>query len=174
MMAAENLVFIHELTEPHFNELARILSDRETARWLGDGRPWTRKRLQDLRTFSARDATLPWATRDYFYWAIVRGAEVVGMVGFHPSLPQLAPAGSIQIMYAIAPDMRGQGIAGRAIRAAIALAHDNGLSRDIIAVIRADNEASLRAIARSGAFERGRVHTLKSVAYVVFREKIVY
>lgn len=165
-------VFIHQLSESEYIELFRIMSDPQTTKWLSDGKPWTPQHLLDLRNFSTKDYALPWATRNYFYWAIIARESdnavqpkverhVIGIIGLHPVM---APLKGLQIMYAIAPAERGHGYAPRAIRDIMSMEEVRADPRDIWTVIRNTNTASLRAIEKSQSFARD-----VDVSQLVFR-----
>jgi RimJ/RimL family protein N-acetyltransferase len=168
----QKCVFIHQITEPEYAELYGIVRDPEIAKWLGQGEIWTSGRLLELRNWSAKDYTQPWSARTYFYWAILaredeRDWHCVGIVGLHPA-PRALGAG-LQFMIAIAPGARGRGHASRAIRDILALDEVKRDNRAIYALVRADNDASLRLFARVEALTRAHATArIGRAEYVVF------
>jgi RimJ/RimL family protein N-acetyltransferase len=82
------------------------------------------------------------------------GAGVVGIVGLHPALAEFPPD-HLQAMTAVAPALRGRGIAVRAVNAMMDVFCEREPSaRAIIAIVDAQNEPSLRAVVRMRGFTR--------------------
>lgn len=151
----QQYAFVHQLSESEYIELYHLVSDQQTMKWIGDGRPWTIQKLLEMRNFSAKDYAEPWKERNYFYWAILSdvsaSAHVVGLIGLHPAIP---PLKGLQIMYAIAPQYRGKGRAATAIQDIMSMPEVRKDSRPYWAIIRPDNKPSLKAVEKSGCFER--------------------
>lgn len=166
---AISIKFVHELDAAQYADLCKIMIQPETSQWLSDGRPWTPQRMLELRNWSAQDCAKDSAERRYFYWGILRDSTVVGIVGLHPVMPAISKRG-LQIMYAIAPEERGKGIAPNAIRLATnhTSIHD---SRALYAVIREDNVASMRAIQKSEMYVWTKKMQIDGRTYIVFHRK---
>jgi RimJ/RimL family protein N-acetyltransferase len=181
----QRYVFIHELTDDEFERLVVITTDHDSMQWLSAGAAgeWSRERMMELRDWSARDANMPTSgRRSYYFWAITIDGRVAGMVGIHPvpkgSFVQRArserPASSRerytrcrgQIMFVVAREYRGQGIAAQAARDIMPQYH-------ACAIIRADNTVALRTmrkvqVAREIVPTDGRPMRIRARDYVIF------
>lgn len=173
--------FIHQLSEQEYIDLYHIVSDPNTMQWIGDSQPWSPQRLLERRNYSAKDFTLPWTKRTYFYWAILRRADkdgvtskkVIGMFGLHPVVYPL-PSNALQVMYIIAPAERGHGYAAHAIHDMMTRPEFTSETRAIYATIHEKNVPSVKTILNSGLFERD--HKIPSIkirqrSNLVFRYK---
>ena len=186
-VASQEYVFIHELTQPMYMELYALLHDPETSKWLGDGSPWNDDDVVKLCQFSASDRTKPWSAREYFYWAIVSEHHVIGIIGIHPAPARMVSSGqgssstnatpkaqrALQLMFAIAPEKRGQSRASRAVSDILADPRVRDDPRALYAIARLDNAPSLRTlekIALKGLMRKEpRDIIIKRVHYAVFK-----
>lgn len=134
---------LREFADEDLEALAPILADPDVVRYL-PGPPRTREQSQ---------RTLAWFRdqhrRDGFSaWAVETRAEgrLLGWCG----LAEFDNTGDVELLYCLAADCWGQGLASEAARACVACARDQiGLPR-IIAAVLAQNTASRRVLEKSG------------------------
>ena len=106
-----------------------------------------------LRQTSDDPGRAPWLVR-----AIVlpESREMIGHIGFHgpPGINARREAEAVEVGYTIFPSHRRQGYAGEAVRALLAWAREQGVTR-FIASVSPQNEPSLRLVRRLGFQEVG-------------------
>lgn len=131
--------------------IARICQDPEIAAWTTVPSPYTREHAEGFVTdWAARG----WAEGRECTWAIRHEGALVGMIGL-----ALRPPGSAEIGYWLAPQARGHGLMGRAVRLVLDLAFDPaGLDLDQVEWHAfAGNWASWRTAWRAGFRFEGAV-----------------
>lgn len=168
-----NLLFIHQLNAQQSSVLRATLQDPRVYMWLRNGSPYTNKEINELIAYSRNDASEKWNKREYFYWGILSGARLVGMIGLHPALPdarRIFGRDCLQITYALNPNEQGKGYATRAIRALCAYDLRLLTSRCIIAIIRNDNFGSLKVMKHVADLFREHQQTIKksNIEYRLF------
>lgn len=96
------------------------------------------------------------AERGFSSWAVVEQetGQLVGDVGFGV----FEPTGEIELGYTLARDRWGRGLATEAARAALAAGLAHLAVPRIIAVVAAENDASLRVPERLGMTRVGGIH----------------
>jgi RimJ/RimL family protein N-acetyltransferase len=90
-------------------------------------------------------------------YAIVRGGEMVGHIGYHgpPGVNARNAEGAVEVGYTVFPEHRRQGVAGEAVRGLLARTQERGVER-VIASVAPDNDPSLALVRRLGFVEVGR------------------
>jgi hypothetical protein len=79
------IVALEDMKEAEVAGLARVAQDPAVMQWVGDSKPWTPERVQELVEYARSDATAT-ASREYFNWAVTDDAgTVVGFVGLRPT-----------------------------------------------------------------------------------------
>jgi RimJ/RimL family protein N-acetyltransferase len=168
------LLFIHQLETNQVATLRNILQNPRVYMWLRNGAIYSDKDIANLITYSQQDAKKMWNKRDYFYWAIIVNARVVGLIGLHPALHEATRSlgrECLQITYAIDPNEQGKGYATQAMRM---LCNNNDLinltRRCIISIVRVDNFGSLRVMRHiANLFNECKLKIKKNrVEYVLF------
>jgi len=130
---------------------------RELARAVLDGGPGPREfedgalhdRIPNAMGFALRDIDSGAAAVLPTVWVVVRRSDgrIIGDIGTHGPPDR---AGSVEIGYALAPSVRGQGVGTEAVAALVGrLSAVPGIRR-ITAVTGADNTASRRLLERLG------------------------
>jgi RimJ/RimL family protein N-acetyltransferase len=130
--------------EDDFEAYARIFTDPEVTRYLGDGSPLDRFGAWRSLAFTLGH----WALRGYGLWAVEEKAtgRLVGRVG--PFYPEGWP--DFEVGWVLARDCWGRGYATESARRALAYAF-NELGRDhVISLIHPANVASIRVAERIG------------------------
>jgi RimJ/RimL family protein N-acetyltransferase len=143
IVETERLV-LRMLREDDFEAYARIFTDPEVTRYLGDGSPLDRFGAWRSLAFNVGH----WALRGYGMWAVEEKASgrLVGRVGaFYPEgWPDF------EVGWALARDCWGKGYATESARCALAYAFTE-LGRDhVISLIHPANVASIRVAERIG------------------------
>ena len=119
---------------------------------------WAINNHPSTREQSIHQASIPWETHEAWFearlaeapclmWIAEREREVVGLVRFAVD----DPPSQADISVAVHPDRRGRGVGSWLIAVGTTRAFDAhpALAR-IVAVVRPDNEPSLRAFAKAG------------------------
>ncbi len=129
-------------------DLIRLKADERVFGWMLHGirsAPRTREELEDDMDF--------WQVRGYGTWSVFRrdNGEFLGIAG----LMERPDGRGVALRYALWPEVRGQGFAREAARAALDFGHAAGLRR-IIAIAREENTASRAVLTDIGMREHGR------------------
>lgn len=148
---------------------ARTLGDPEIVRHLG-GTPFSRE--DTWRRLLCAPGL--WDLLGYGYWAVVRREDgaYVGQLGFADFKREMTPSieGLPEIGWILAPDMHGQGYATEAAEAALAWADAVLKPAEIVAIIDADNAASIRVAEKTG-FKENEPATYRGEPIILFRRK---
>lgn len=136
---------LRAFAESDLDDYARMLSDPEVSRFVGDGTAID-------RTMAWRQIAQilgHWALRGFGLWAAEERetGELVGRIGF------LEPAGwpGFELAYTLRRSSWGRGYAREGGRAVLAYAHTVLGRRDVISVIRPENVPSIRVATALGA-----------------------
>lgn len=148
---------------------ARTLGDPEIVRHLG-GTPFSRE--DTWRRLLCAPGL--WSLLGYGYWAVVRREDgaYVGQLGFADFKREMTPSieGLPEIGWILAPDMHGQGYATEAAEAALAWADAVLNPAEIVAIIDADNAASIRVAEKTG-FKGNEPATYRGEPIILFRRR---
>jgi RimJ/RimL family protein N-acetyltransferase len=145
------------ILRPHraedFDDLAAMWADPGVTRFIG-GRPST---PEESWARLLRYGGL-WGLLGLGYWAVRDRAtgRFVGDVGFADFHRGLDFAGAPEAGWVLAPWAHGRGLAGEAVRAALAWADARGWARSVC-IIDPDNAPSLRLAGGCGYQEAGRI-----------------
>jgi [ribosomal protein S5]-alanine N-acetyltransferase len=109
--------------------------------------------VDDLRVLRYRVAALAAdpSSEPFLLHAILLDGQLVGRIGCHE---RPGPDGEVEIGYSVRPEVRGQGVAGRAVDLFVEWLAARGV-RAVKASVRPDNEPSLRLLTRRGFVEVG-------------------
>jgi RimJ/RimL family protein N-acetyltransferase len=159
-LETERLV-LRMFREADFESYARIFSDPEVMRYLGDGKPLDRHEAWRSMAFHLGH----WTLRGYGMWAVEEKASgaLVGRIGL------LNPDGwpGFELGWALGREHWGRGYATEGARRALAYAFTELGRGHVISVILPENGASIRVAERLG--ER-----LESRAALFGREALIY
>jgi RimJ/RimL family protein N-acetyltransferase len=145
-------------------ELHRQWNDPRVGRFLWDGRPVPRARVDEVVDASAAD----FAARGFGLWTVlVEGGGRAGFCG----LRREADTGRVELLYALDPAFWGRGLATEAARLALADAFGRLRLPRVFAGTNPANEASGRVLERAGLrrLESRRTATEELLVYVIER-----
>lgn len=147
-----------DIEDRHLPALAAITRRRATMKWVGDGRPWSRRKVRRFIDYGKAERKENAADQKHFYWGIelssanAQDHRLIGVVGIHPvTYDQPTTEGLFFLTQFIEPGETGKGYGKAALRAALDkfwAARDDPVYADV----RVDNEASL-ALMRGQGFE---------------------
>jgi ribosomal-protein-alanine N-acetyltransferase len=146
--------------------LHALFTDPLVRRWLWDDRLIPRR--QTLEVIEA--GTASFAAHGFGYWVLLRAGDDV-LIGFC-GLRVVDDGPEVELLYGLAPDRWGEGLATEASEAVLAYAFGTlGLAR-VVARTDTPNRASARVMERLGmAFERETtIGDLPTLCYVMTRE----
>jgi len=126
---------------------AAVNADPEVMRFIGDGRPLTRRESDELMARIERH----WDEHGYGLWAVEeRGGAMIGFAGLAiPSfLPAVLPA--VEVGWRLARSGWGRGLATEAGRASLAHAWDALGLRRVLSIVDPANAASMRVTQKLG------------------------
>ncbi len=135
---------VRQFTAGDVAELHAICGDRRTMRYVGDGMVLTRQRCAEW----IEESLVDYAMRGYGASAVhVQGEpEMAGYCGIVTARRRTDP----EIIYALRPQWWRQGLASELVPALLAYGFGTcGLPR-LVATIRPENHASLRAVEKAG------------------------
>ena len=148
---------------------ARTMGDPEVVRHLG-GTPFSRE--DTWRRLLCAPGL--WTLLGFGYWAVVRRDDgaYVGQLGFADFKREMTPSieGLPEIGWILAPDMHGRGYATEAAQAALAWADMVLQAREYVAIIDADNAASIRVAEKIG-FNEKEPATYRGEPLLLFRRR---
>jgi ribosomal-protein-alanine N-acetyltransferase len=125
---------------------ASLYADPEITRWLSDG-PWHGDAARERSERAVRRFVSHWSACGYGVWAVEERAtgRFLGQCGLNT-----LPGGEVEILWAIAREAWGRGLASEAARAALDYAFGVvGLER-VIALARPQNGPSRRIMVKLG------------------------
>ena len=140
-MFALEFINIGDASDDQLEETMRIVNERGTYEWLGNGNPWSLAKLHEMRRLENIGANANWSYKSFLIRDRV-GAQICGMVYVHP-VPRSGTARSgrmSQIGIFVAKALRGNGIAQSAINYITSVA-----KIPLCVIVRADN-APMRAL----------------------------
>ena len=149
---------------------AQVMGDADVVRHLG-GTPFSRE--DTWRRLLVAPGL--WALLGYGYWAVVsrEDGRYLGQLGFADFKREMTPSieGLPEIGWIFAPHAQGRGYATEAALAALAWADDVLRAPEIVAIIDAANESSIRVARKCGFNEEGPV-TYKDQPILLFRRRL--
>lgn len=142
-------LFLRKWTLRDADALFEILRDAEVARYIADGKPFSRKKVAEF---------LAWAKNHerengFCRWKVVEisSGEIVGSCGFaRPTATE-----EIELGYLFARKVWGKGYATEIARAVVAYGFKKLGFREIIAITDAENTASQKVLEKIGFAPRG-------------------
>ena len=144
--------------------LADIWSDPEVTRFLpSQGKPVSRQNTEKaIASFVDH-----WQSNQYGVWEILDNASGL-MIGYC-GLRYLEEIDDTEVLYGLAKDYWGRGIATQAVRAAIAYGFEQAALSRIVALSFPENKASRRVMEKAGLRYEGRISVfgLDAVCYAV-------
>ncbi|MBD2259566.1 GNAT family N-acetyltransferase [Pseudanabaena sp. FACHB-2040] len=147
--------------------LAAIWADPEVTCFLpSQGVPISRENTEKaLQSFISH-----WQQRSYGVWAIVENTSPFEMVGYC-GLRYLSELGEVEVLYGLARDYWGRGIATQAVRASISYGFNVANLDRIVAMVMPDNQASRRVIEKAGLHYEKQIHkfNLDALYYAIAR-----
>jgi RimJ/RimL family protein N-acetyltransferase len=148
---------------------AQLYGDSEVTRFLPRGPFRPREAMERSRGALERFMT-HWREHGYGVWAVIdrQTGTLIGQCG----LARVSDLGEVELLYALARDRWGQGLAPEAGRAALAHGFRELQLPRIVALTRPENTGSRRVMEKLGlAYER-RVHLfgLDALCYAISRE----
>ncbi|MGW5262021.1 GNAT family N-acetyltransferase [Microbispora sp. NPDC004025] len=139
------------LLEPYAPEdeedFVTLFQDLRVSQWMGDG-PVTEA---ECRALFGRIFTKVYAQDSFDVWAVRRNGRFAG----HAEIKPTDVADGYEIIYALAPGMRGSGLGRELAGAVVAYGFDVLRLTEVYATVAAPNSASLAVLARIG-FEHVR------------------
>ena len=148
---------------------ARTMGDLEVVRHLG-GTPFSRE--DTWRRLLCAPGL--WTLLGFGYWALVRREDgaYVGQLGFADFKREMTPSieGLPEIGWILAPDMHGRGYATEAAVAALAWGDAVLRAPEYVAIIDADNAASIRVAEKNG-FNEKEPATYRGEPLLLFRRR---
>jgi len=145
-------LFLREMAEGDVEAYARLLADKNTVRYILDGRPLAAEEVP-LRIRRNRAHS---QTGQHYYWSIEDSASAsfVGFIALHE-----AQAEKPVLSYAVLPKWRRRGIASEAIGAVMNFAKAELGATAVLARTHPDNSASLGLLRALNFEEVGLVRT---------------
>ena len=158
-------VSIVDIAPPHAARLREITSQEKTMVNVGGGRVWNAARVERFIKYNAEEQKTGDGERVNYYWAIVCGEVVVGVVGFHPVT--YGKPGTDNLTFVtifVDAEYQGRGVGGKALRKAIARFKEVK-ELPVYADVRVDNTASLGLLKKVGFTETGhhKIHKKQHV-----------
>jgi len=156
--------------ESDLEPIAAAATDPETVRFVG-GKPATREETW------RKLATMPgmWALFGFGYWIVERKGDgiVIGQAGFADFKRDMTPSieGLLEMGWSFARHAWGQGYASEAGAATLAWADRTLPGREIVAIIDADNGASIRVAEKLG-FDRREAAVYRDAQIQIFRRPV--
>ena len=146
--------------EDDFEQYARLCSDPEVVRYLGDGK--TLNRSEAWRQMAMIIGH--WELRGYGPWAVEErvNGNLVGRIGFFN--PEGWPG--FELGWTLAREFWGRGYATEGARRALAYAFTEMGREHVISLIRPDNHPSIRVAERLGERLEGSVQIFGAEAHV--------
>lgn len=134
--------------------LAEIWADHEVTRFLpSQGVPISREHTKKaLQSFVAH-----WQQQGYGIWAIRENTSSFGMIGYC-GLRHLGELDEVEVLYGLAREYWGRGIATQAVKASIFYGFNVASLDRVIAMTMPDNQASRRVIEKAGLYYEKQVH----------------
>lgn len=158
-----------DLKKKHARRLRQITSQKKTMKPVGDGRPWSRKKVGRFLEYNAREQK-EGENRVNYYWGIeTASGYLVGVAGVHPvSYGKPETVGKMFLTAFLDQGEVGKGIGTDALRKALTLFWQ---SKDVpvYSDIGAGNSASIRVGEKLGFVEVGEV-TIRGKNYRRFRK----
>jgi RimJ/RimL family protein N-acetyltransferase len=102
--------YLFELDNSEINELMIILSNKETMKWIKNGKPWTIDYINDLIKYSKEDYDNNFKNIEYVYLCVILNNKVIGFCGLHPMIKIKSTINGLQILIIVHPEYRGKGI----------------------------------------------------------------
>lgn len=148
MVETQRLV-LRPIQDDDAEDLCPLWGDPEVMRFIGDSRPRTRAEAEER----LRRAVRHWQEHGFGLWALhdkATGSFVGGCgVGYFNGLAD------VEVGYALARPYWGSGLASEAVARVLRHAFDVLQLSRLVALVRAENVASLRSCARRGWSARG-------------------
>lgn len=147
------------------DELARLFSDPQVMKYVGDGHPVSREEAERALTSIIKH----WQTQRFGRWAAVdkQTREFVGFGGLRSLF------GTPEVVYHLAPAHWGKGLATELARAALRFGfEDRGFDR-IVAIAKPPNAASIHVMEKLGMHYEmhTRYYEIDVVQYGISREE---
>ena len=144
--------------------LADIWSDPEVTRFLpSQGKPVSRQNTEKaIASFVDH-----WQSKHYGVWEVLDNKTGL-MIGYC-GLRYLEEIDDTEVLYGLAKDYWGKGIATQAVRAAIAYGFEQAALGRIVALSFPENKASRRVMEKAGLRYEGRISVfgLEAVCYAI-------
>ena len=162
-------LILRPFRESDLEPIAAAATDPETVRFVG-GKPATREETW------RKLATMPgmWALFGFGYWIVERAGDgaVLGQAGFADFKRDMAPSieGLPEMGWSFARHAWGQGYASEAGAVALEWADRNLADGEIVAIIDADNHASIRVAEKLG-FDRREAAVYRDEPILIFRRR---
>jgi RimJ/RimL family protein N-acetyltransferase/alkylated DNA repair dioxygenase AlkB len=157
-------VTLADIGPQHEARLRKITSQKETMKDAGDGRPWSDKKVKNFIRYSLEEQGQG-EDRENFYWGVLVGGSLVGVVGIHPvSYGKPETAGLNFVTIYLDSAHVGRGVGSAALREALAR-HRAARGTPVYADVRVGNAASLALLGKLGFVETGR-HKIRGEPYV--------
>jgi [ribosomal protein S5]-alanine N-acetyltransferase len=138
---------IREMTEADAGPLARLIGDAESMRYVGDGQPLTAEDARRWIEVSRANYA------DHGYGAFAVADKATGAFAGYAGLvrtPDVRAPEEAELIYALLPEFRGQGLAYEAAAALVERAGPAWDVRRILATVDPANAASLRIVVGLG------------------------
>lgn len=147
------------------DELARLFSDPDVMRYVGDGRPVNREEAET----ALQSIIKHWTTQGFGRWAAVdkRTHEFVGFGGLRSLF------GTPELVYHLAKAHWGKGLATELARASLRFGFEERKFARIVAIAKAGNAASIHVMEKIGMLYE--MHTsyynIDVIQYAITREQ---
>lgn len=99
--------FIHELNDKEYDELLNIVNDEDNMKELGNGKIWTKMKLDEMIKYSKEDYEKDFKNSSYLYLVIIDNT-VIGFGYIHPGLTNYRDC-CVQIAVLIDKNFRKKG-----------------------------------------------------------------
>ena len=146
------------------DELARLFSDPDVMKYVGDGKPVNREEADKALKSIIRH----WVTRGFGRWAVVdkKTHEFVGFGGLRSLF------GTPEVVYHLAKAHWGRGLATELARASLRFGFEERQFERIVAIAKPDNAASIHVMEKIGMLYE--MHTsyynIDVIQYAITRE----
>lgn len=127
-----------------------IVRDPDVMQWVGDGKAWHSSKLWRFFEYCQSDNVVPPEVRQNFYWAVMNGGALAGVVGVHPATYDGTMEGKMFLTIFLDRSHQRRGLGSMAVKEALAKFWELRPEEPVHIDTRTDNAAMLRVAEKAG------------------------